>query len=145
MTGTFHPGKITNPHKCIVFRPHDSTAEFITYDLFYTALSRGATFNDSTGNDSVRYKKKEKKEKGEKDEKKKKKALKKNKKGKKEKNQKKKRKTHQKRAMECLIYRKKKNTKKIQKKKGKTRKKGWKKRKEKKRKEKKGEFHRVFC
>ena len=53
--GPVDPGKIPNPYQCIVFDPHDSTAEHKALGLFYTGLSRATTLGGKTGIDSALF------------------------------------------------------------------------------------------
>ena len=53
--GPVDPGKIPNAYKCVVFDPHDSTAEMLALGLFYTGVSRATTLGDDTGLNSALF------------------------------------------------------------------------------------------
>ena len=53
--GPVDPGKIPNAYKCVVFDPHDYTAEKLALGLFYTGVSRATTLGDDTGLNSALF------------------------------------------------------------------------------------------
>ena len=53
--GPVDPGKIPNAYKCVVFDPHDSSAESLALGLFYTGVSRATTLGDDTGLNSALF------------------------------------------------------------------------------------------